>query len=134
MLFIVAAFVLALLSTASDAQTTVAVINAPSSKIFLDGFIKTHNFETGGSGPTKWVQVTGSIRRKKYCLSSGDQGAQNDPSHPSGATCAGYPHFVQLVEPNENIYCIRCCRNKDDCPTDRDTEGCKAIFPGAKYD
>jgi hypothetical protein len=164
---IVATFVLAILSAASNAQPsppggkTVVVISktdfclflppysggriadnehraiafctkplssAPLARIFPTDFIRTAHFRRNLQ--RKWVQVTGRIRREKYSLSPHDQGGQNDKWHPRDAKCAGYPHFVELVEPNENIYCIRCCMRKSDCPTDRDTEGCRAVIPG----
>ncbi|KAG0368528.1 hypothetical protein BGX24_002790 [Mortierella sp. AD032] len=168
MLFVVVAFVLALLSAVSNAQCpfpgtkTVAVISetdfclflppyfssggiaanensaiafctkplaaAPLAQIFPNDFIRTHHYLK--NNVRKYVQVTGRIRREKYCLKSSDQGGQNDKRRPPGAKCDGYPHFVELVEPNENIYCIRCCMSSNDCPTDRDTEGCKAVIPG----
>ncbi|KAH7055026.1 hypothetical protein BKA57DRAFT_420392 [Linnemannia elongata] len=171
MLFIVAAFVLALLSTASDAQKTVVVSSATrfclflppnpcnggianninsavafckkplaldpdplaSAKIFLDNFIQTAHFKTNGVGSNRRVQVTGRIKREKYCLKPSDQGAQIDSSHQPSANCAGYPHFVQLVEPNENIYCIRCCRNPAHCPTNIGTEGCRTVISNGDY-
>ncbi|KAG0017557.1 hypothetical protein BGZ82_000721 [Podila clonocystis] len=98
------------------------------SKLFPTDFIRTANFRSNTQ--RKWVQVTGSIRREKYCLRRHDQGGQNDKWHPSGANCDGYPHFVELVEPNENIYCIRCCMIASDCPTTMDTKGCKAVIRG----
>ncbi|KAG0036935.1 hypothetical protein BGZ82_003418 [Podila clonocystis] len=97
-------------------------------KPFPTDFIRTAHFRRNIQ--RRWVQVTGRIRRQKYCLSGHDQGGQNDRWHPSGAKCAGYPHFVELVEPNENIYCIRCCMRASDCPTNMDTEGCRAVIRG----
>ncbi|KAK3841034.1 MAG: hypothetical protein J3R72DRAFT_446386 [Linnemannia gamsii] len=169
MLLIVVAFVLALLSAASNAQCplptgkTVVVksetefclflppfsssggiadnehraiafctkspfVGAPSAYPFPVDFIRSAHYS---ANPTKqYVQVTGRIRRAKYCLKSSDQGGQNDKWHPSGAKCAGYNHFVELVEPNENIYCIRCCMSRRDCPINMDTKGCRAVIPG----
>ena len=31
---------------------------------------------------------------------------------PIGAKCDGYPHFVNLVEPANQRFCIRCCEFK----------------------
>ncbi|KAK3814656.1 MAG: hypothetical protein J3R72DRAFT_461825 [Linnemannia gamsii] len=110
---------------------TKPLLKAPLAQIFPVGFIRTaHFFENTAK---KYVQVTGRIRREKYCLKSSDQGGQNDKWHPPGAKCAGYPHFVELVEPNLNIYCIRCCMNKDDCPTNMDTQGCLTVIPNGDY-
>ncbi len=44
--------------------------------------------------------------------------------------CAGYASFVQLIEPQDNIYCIRCCKNKADCPVNKSTHGCKKVLGG----
>ncbi|KAF9978957.1 hypothetical protein BGZ73_007844 [Actinomortierella ambigua] len=101
---------------------------APSANIFPTGFIKTANLFRNNA--RQWIQMTGRIDRNKYGLSKDDEGGQNDPKAPDGSKCAGYPYFVGLVEPNENIYCIRCCKNKSDCPTNRSEDGCRDVLPG----
>ncbi|KAK3845080.1 MAG: hypothetical protein J3R72DRAFT_436866 [Linnemannia gamsii] len=166
MLFIVVAFVLALLSAVSDAQCefpggkAVKVTSTdfclflppyfssggiaanehraiafctkplftPLAFEFPTDFIQTRHYVKNVA--RNYVQVTGRIKREKYCLKGSDQGGQNDKWHPPGATCTGYNHFVELVEPNENIYCIRCCMSINDCPTDKDDQGCKVVIPG----
>lgn len=99
-------------------------------RILPGGFIVSNHYKTVGAGSTKYIQVTGRFDRDRFLLKSDDQGSQSDPSNPSGAKCSGYPYFVQFVEPNEEIYCLRCCMRKADCPTDRDTDGCKKVIPG----
>ena len=68
--------------------------------------------------------------RSKYGLSANDGGGQYDMRAPVGATCAGYASFVQLTEPDAQIYCIRCCKNKSDCPVNRSTYGCREVLGG----
>ncbi|KAG0018363.1 hypothetical protein BGZ81_010265 [Podila clonocystis] len=99
-----------------------------SAKPFPTDFIRTAHFRSNTQ--RGWVQVTGRIRRQKYCLKGSDQGGQSDRWHPPGASCSMYPHFVEFVEPNENIYCIRCCKIASDCPINRATEGCRAVIRG----
>ena len=53
---------------------------------------------------------------------------QTDHGIAKGATCLGYSHFIQFIEPNTKTYCLRCCENKKDCPVEKSREGCKAAF------
>lgn len=95
-------------------------------QVFPGGFIKTAHFvET-----SDYVQVTGTIDRSKYDLKKSDGGGQYDNQDIKLATCNGYDHFVNLVEPNANIFCIRCCKNASDCNTGISTYGCQKIVPG----
>lgn len=99
-------------------------------RILPDNFITSRHYATGGSGDTKYIQVTGRIDRDQFDLDSDDHGGQNDPLHPTGAKCAGYPWFVQLVEPDVQHFCLRCCMRKSDCPTDKSDQGCTKVVPG----
>ncbi|KAG0255415.1 hypothetical protein DFQ27_006276 [Actinomortierella ambigua] len=101
---------------------------APNANIFPTGFIVSAHAKTNND--SKWIQITGRIDRSKYGLSASDEGGQNDPKAPTGSKCAGYPYYVGFVEPSDNIYCIRCCQNKSDCPVNKSTYGCKKILPG----
>lgn len=106
--------------------------DAPGAKSFPSGFIKSSNYKSGhGSGA--WVQYTGLIDPSKYGLSSSDEGGQYDNhggGSPPGSSCEGYKYFVNLVEPAERDYCIRCCQSASDCPTGRSTAGCQSVIPG----
>ncbi|CAO3671164.1 unnamed protein product [Umbelopsis vinacea] len=121
---------------ADSEKTAVAFCNsaseAPGAKTFPSGFIKSSNFKSGkGSGA--WVQYTGLIDPSKYGLSSSDEGGQYDnhgSGSPPGSSCEGYKYYVNLVEPAERDYCIRCCQSSADCPTGRSTAGCQSIIPG----
>lgn len=41
--------------------------------------------------------------------------------------------YVQLIEPAQNRFCIRCCVNNSDCPHTNDTKGCEVAIPGTYY-
>jgi hypothetical protein len=56
-----------------------------------------------------YVQITGTIDPTKENLDPTDDGGQYDVKAPTGATCAGWDYFVNLIEPSGNTYCIRCC-------------------------
>ncbi|KAI8601330.1 hypothetical protein EDD21DRAFT_374742 [Dissophora ornata] len=110
--------------TASLSQAPRAMVRPAG--VMPAGFIKsTHLVKTDN-----YVQLTGRINRSAYKLSKNDSGGQYDPKAPLGSSCAGYNYFVQLIEPDVQIYCIRCCKNKSDCPTDNSTRGCKAVLGG----
>ncbi|KAF9276921.1 hypothetical protein BGZ68_009659 [Mortierella alpina] len=104
----------------------------PGARKFPGGFIKSHHLAVM-RGVNHYLQVTGRIDRSKYDLSKHDQGGQYDIKATADSSCAGFNHFVQLIEPNENIYCLRCCMNKKDCPTYKSEKGCRAIFPNANF-
>ncbi|KAF9566181.1 hypothetical protein EC968_003834 [Mortierella alpina] len=105
---------------------TKPLATAPKAGILPRGFIKSAHFVKGKD----YVQVTGRMDGKKYGLSKKDGGGQYDIKAPRGARCHGYDHFVELVEPDTNIYCIRCCKNKADCPVNKSTYGCKRVLGG----
>lgn len=99
---------------------------APKAHLFPNDFIRAAHFAQGDG----YVQVTGTIDHTKYGLSDNDQGGQYDPQAPVGSACAGYSSYVNLIEPHEDIFCIRCCKNKKDCNTGKSTYGCKVVVPG----
>ncbi|CAB4417412.1 unnamed protein product [Rhizophagus irregularis] len=100
--------------------------NAPGAKKFPNGFIKSANFAKGKG----FVQITGTIDRTKYKLKKSDGGGQYDTKAPSGAVCKGFKKFVNLVEPDINIFCIRCCTDTKKCKTGESTKGCAVVVPG----
>ncbi|CAG8575876.1 2787_t:CDS:1 [Paraglomus brasilianum] len=102
--------------------------NAPNANTLPKGFIKTVNYATGPG----YVQITGRIDRRKYGLSPDDGGGQYDTKAPRGASCAGSKKFVQLIEPDAQLYCIRCCTDPKKCNTGISTKGCRVVIPG-KY-
>ncbi|GAB5586922.1 hypothetical protein Unana1_01822 [Umbelopsis nana] len=106
--------------------------DAPGATQFPSGFIQSSHFKSG-TGSGAYVQYTGLIDPSKYGLSSSDEGGQYDnhgSGSPPGSICAGYKYYVNLVEPAEKDYCIRCCQNSADCPTGRSTAGCASLIPG----
>ncbi|CAG8541641.1 4922_t:CDS:1 [Acaulospora colombiana] len=101
--------------------------NAPGARIFPEGFIKSYHFATGDG----YIQVTGTIHRDAYGLSENDGGGQYDSAGaPPGATCAHYNRFVNLVEPDVELFCIRCCTDTSKCNTGISQYGCKKVIPG----
>ncbi|KAF9578182.1 hypothetical protein BGW38_006160 [Lunasporangiospora selenospora] len=106
----------------------VAIATAPEARTLPQGFIKTVHFVKNTS--KNYVQVTGRFDRSKYGLSSSDEGGQYDIKAPNGSKCAGYPYYVQITEPDDQIYCMRCCKNNSDCPRNRSTEGCRDVIGG----
>ncbi|KAG0322769.1 hypothetical protein BGZ99_003157 [Dissophora globulifera] len=105
---------------------TTPLAKAPGARIFPSGFIQSAHFATGNG----YVQVTGRIQGSAYGLSASDGGGQYDRRAPVGASCAGYNYFVNLIEPNNNIYCMRCCNEKKDCNTGKSEYGCEAVISG----
>ncbi|KAG0206693.1 hypothetical protein BGX28_001892 [Mortierella sp. GBA30] len=103
---------------------------APGAKIFPKGFIESAHFIEDRE--RNWVQVTGRLVPKLYSLSNKDKGGQYDVRAPEDATCANYKYFVNMVEPDGSIYCMRCCQTKEDCPVGKSTYGCKVVIDG-KY-
>ncbi|KAF9927514.1 hypothetical protein FBU30_003105 [Linnemannia zychae] len=103
--------------------------NAPGAKVFPDGFVVSVHWATGDG----WVQITGQIEPSKYSLNPCDAGGQYDIRAPVGASCAGYSHFVNVVEPTDGLYAMRCCQNSADCVVSKSTYGVRVIF-GEQWD
>ncbi|KAG9326112.1 hypothetical protein KVV02_002800 [Mortierella alpina] len=104
----------------------------PGARPFPKGFIQSHHLKVN-RGVDAYVQITGRIDRKKYKLHKSDQGGQYDIKATKDSKCAGYNHFVQLIEPNDDIYCLRCCMQKKDCPTYKSEKGCREIISNGNY-
>ncbi|KAI9489507.1 hypothetical protein BDB00DRAFT_884479 [Zychaea mexicana] len=99
---------------------------ASGTRQFPSGFITSAHFKSTST----YSQVTGRIDRTRYQLSSSDEGGQYDNKNEIGGTCNGWSHWVNLVEPSDNIFCIRCCKNSSDCNLGRSEYGCQSIVPG----
>ncbi|CAI2168145.1 11821_t:CDS:1 [Funneliformis geosporum] len=102
---------------------------APGANPMPTGFIQSYHYlaEDG------YVQYTGRIDISAYGLSSTDGGGQYDNAgggSPPGAICGGYEKFVNLIEPDIGLYCIRCCTDADKCDTGHSTDGCESVIPG----
>lgn len=103
---------------------------------FPTGFIQSAHFVQ----KDEYVQVTGRMDPDAYQLSHSDGGGQYDNSkfiqeiyiyihthsftHTSlalyiedisGVTCNGYRYWVNMLEPDNGQYCIRCCKSQSDC-------------------
>ncbi|KAF9925519.1 hypothetical protein FBU30_004683 [Linnemannia zychae] len=103
---------------------------APGARIFPEGFIQSAHFKEDKE--KDWVQVTGKMAPKIYALSKKDGGGQYDIKAPVGSACAGYKYYVNMVEPDGSIFCMRCCQTKEDCPVGKSTYGCKGVL-GEQY-
>ncbi|KAG2188570.1 hypothetical protein INT44_001325, partial [Umbelopsis vinacea] len=121
---------------AASEATAIAFCNntasAPGAKALPKGFIKSTHF-LSGKGEGKYVQYTGSIDNSKYSLDPKDGGGQYDDhgnGKPINSSCIGYPYFVELIEPNDSRYCVRCCEVYADCNAGRSEYGCARIAPG----
>ncbi|KAF9135872.1 hypothetical protein BGW39_010687 [Mortierella sp. 14UC] len=102
---------------------------APGAKIFPPGFVLSSHWATGPG----WVQITGQIDPAAYNLNPCDTGGQYDIKAPVGATCVGFNHFVNVIEPEIGVYGMRCCQEKADCDVSHSTYGVKRIY-GAQWD
>ncbi|KAF9299601.1 hypothetical protein BGZ88_000021 [Linnemannia elongata] len=102
---------------------------APGAKVFPDGFVASVHWASGDG----WVQITGQIDPSKYGLNPCDAGGQYDIRAPVGASCAGYSHFVNVLEPTDGLYAMRCCQNSADCVVSKSTYGVRVIF-GEQWD
>ncbi|KAF9333798.1 hypothetical protein BGZ91_011113 [Linnemannia elongata] len=106
------------------------ISKAPNARILSNDFIKTLHFVHNTN--KEYVQITGKFNRNAYRMSRHDGGGQYDSKAPQGAKCYGYPYFVELVEPDVQHYCLRCCKHKSDCPVNMSTKGCEEVI-GGKY-
>ncbi|KAI8372592.1 hypothetical protein EDC96DRAFT_499906 [Choanephora cucurbitarum] len=95
-------------------------------QVFPDGFIKTAHYVNTDS----YVQVTGTMDGSKYSLSNTDGGGQYDNKDVAGVSCNGYKYWVNMLEPDTNLFCIRCCQDQSDCNLGASTYGCERVVPG----
>ncbi|KAI8891415.1 hypothetical protein K501DRAFT_281432 [Backusella circina FSU 941] len=93
-------------------------------QVFPDGFIETVKFVKEDT----YVQVRATFNREAYSLSASDDGGQYD-YHDVSAQCKGYDYFVNILGPSDELFCIRCCQDREDCNINKSTEGCDAIMP-----
>ncbi|KIO31509.1 hypothetical protein M407DRAFT_241762 [Tulasnella calospora MUT 4182] len=106
---------------------------------FASNFWKKVTLKQGkGKNGKDYIQLTGCINTTTCDrLNPSDGGGQYDSSggsggkgNPQDSQCTGYASYVELIEPADNRACIRCCQDKADCPTNKDTQGCPAVIPG----
>ncbi|OZJ06437.1 hypothetical protein BZG36_00555 [Bifiguratus adelaidae] len=105
--------------------------NASGARLLPNNFITSAHFARGDN----YVQVTGLFDVNAYQMNASDPGGQFDTRAPAGASCAGYLSFVNLIEPSEGRYCIKCCNGPNHasnamCGTGRSQDGCPKIIPG----
>ncbi|KAF7723398.1 hypothetical protein EC973_002042 [Apophysomyces ossiformis] len=77
-----------------------------------------------------YVQVTGQMDPAKANLNTTDEGGQYDIKAPNGSSCAGWSYYVNLIEPINSIYCIRCCNDTTNCNRGISQDGCRRVVPG----
>ncbi|CAO3573801.1 unnamed protein product [Mortierella alpina] len=105
-----------------------AIPSAPGARTLPDGLVTKVNFvQNEDKG---YVQITGTINSAAYNLAATDEGGQYDNKAPVGAMCAGYSSFVQITEPKDGRFCLRCCKNKGDCPVNKSQYGCETVLGG----
>ncbi|GAA5806834.1 hypothetical protein MFLAVUS_000182 [Mucor flavus] len=90
------------------------------------GFIKSAHYVKTDA----YVQVTGQMDYTKANLVGSDGGGQMDIKAPVGSSCAGWSYYVNLIEPESNTYCMRCCNDTTNCNRGISQKGCAHIIPG----
>lgn len=93
---------------------------------FPEGFIQSAHF----ASTPRYAQITGRIDHNAYNISTVDGGGQYDVKNLPDGTCNGMEHWVNLIEPDSDTFCIRCCQDKADCNIGISTRGCERIVPG----
>ncbi|KAI8606554.1 hypothetical protein EDD21DRAFT_281694, partial [Dissophora ornata] len=91
---------------------------------FPPNFMLSHTFTSNATAG--YVQVTGTMDpfsgfRDPTFL---DHGGVVDMKVNLGSSCFGYNSFVQMANPHFEYFCIRCCTNASDCPSDLWDSGC----------
>ncbi|KAI8330579.1 hypothetical protein BC941DRAFT_383443 [Chlamydoabsidia padenii] len=95
-------------------------------KMFPTGFIQSAHFVE----KEDYVQVTGRMDPDAYRLSHSDGGGQYDNKDISGVTCNGYKYWVNMLEPDNGQFCIRCCESQASCNLGQSERGCQTIVRG----
>ncbi|ORZ17652.1 hypothetical protein BCR42DRAFT_412239 [Absidia repens] len=97
-----------------------------SNRVFPSGFIESAHY----ASTSAYVQVTGRMDRSKYSLKASDGGGQYDNRDIDNVVCNEYKYFVNMLEPDNGQYCIRCCQSQSDCHLGESEKGCETIIPG----
>ncbi|KAI8973487.1 hypothetical protein BDF20DRAFT_914922 [Mycotypha africana] len=110
-----------------DATAFCTVSHDDQTETFPEGFIKSAHFYQTSS----FVQVTGQIDHTAYDIQTGDGGGQYDQKNLPNAVCNdNLKYWVNVIEPDSDRFCIRCCEKKEDCNIGISTYGCERIVPG----
>ncbi|KAI9247876.1 hypothetical protein BY458DRAFT_542803 [Sporodiniella umbellata] len=107
---------------------------APGALTLPVTFITTANFYTDEAAG--YTQVTGRFNPSAWELSNTDEGGQYDnhgKGSPPKSMCHGYKYYVNMIEPNDGTYCMRCCNSYADCNAGRSAYGCKRIVSNGIY-
>ncbi|CAO3698250.1 unnamed protein product [Rhizopus stolonifer] len=109
--------------------------NAPGALTLPVTFITTANYFTNETAG--YSQVTGKFNPSSWELSDKDEGGQYDNhgrGSPPSSMCHGYRYYVNMIEPNDGTYCMRCCDHYADCNAGRSAYGCKRVVPNGVYE
>ncbi|KAG5457278.1 MAG: hypothetical protein BJ554DRAFT_2753 [Olpidium bornovanus] len=134
--------------------TPEAARRAPGARQFPGGFVVSAHFRRS----SEYVQVAGRIdqrygrshrvygasargtRGDNCCLfthaSKYEQGRENwgrtAVNGETGLSCSGYARFVNFVDPDAGLFCIRCCNgdNHKFCSSDQSELGCEHLVNG----
>ena len=97
-----------------------------------NGFIASAHFKSTND----YIQVSGDLDTSKWIFPSGDTGGQYDSalwgSRPF-STCAGYSSYLEYLEPDNNRYCVRCCKKDSFCDASFDLLGCERGMSGTSF-
>ncbi|KAI8926973.1 hypothetical protein BC831DRAFT_378390, partial [Entophlyctis helioformis] len=77
-----------------------------------------------------FVQVTGAIDAAAAGWKATDRNIFYDEFTVSlSGSCAGYPHYIQLLSSTTNTFCLRCCATAEACNLS-DSSECPSLVPG----
>ncbi|CAO3641992.1 unnamed protein product [Cunninghamella blakesleeana] len=110
----------------SEAYCMGSTPKATNANKLADGFILSSHYVV----TDEYVQVTGQIDPAKAGLIPTDDGGQCDIAAPKGSSCDGWQYYVNLIEPANNIFCMRCCNDQVNCNRGISQKGCGRIVPG----
>ncbi|KDQ24891.1 hypothetical protein PLEOSDRAFT_1072386 [Pleurotus ostreatus PC15] len=103
-----------------------------------DFFSTSATSKEGGKNGAGFVQLAGCINLGKapqlnpsdkggfYHDTPGDQAEDLQRSR-----CEGYTHFVECVQPRNRQFILRCCNDKEDCPTPSGSQKCSDVLSGS---
>lgn len=110
----------------SEAYCMGSTPKATNANKLADGFVLSSHYVI----TDEYVQVTGQIDPAKAGLIPTDEGGQCDIAAPKGSSCDGWQYYVNLIEPANNIFCMRCCNDQVNCNRGISQKGCARIVPG----
>ncbi|KAG9326397.1 hypothetical protein KVV02_008017 [Mortierella alpina] len=79
----------------------------------------------------KYVEITGKLNVAMLHTNDTDDGVGYTEHTLDDSFCAGHPHYIELLEPNEGgFFLLRCCDDTKYCSAENDTlsNGAKAFL------